>query len=73
MAGNGYRLRPIDILALIAVLVVAIALLAPAVQMARTPARRSECAARLGQLASATQQFEIAKKRYPGLPGSFWL
>ncbi len=32
----------------------------------REAARRTQCASRMGQLANANMQFEIAKKRYPG-------
>lgn len=62
----GFRFRLIDLAAGAVILFVLIGLLLPTIQMARTPARRSTCASHLGELVKAAQQFEFARKRYPG-------
>lgn len=61
---HGFTL--VELLVVIAIIGVLVGLLLPAVQAAREAARRTECASRLGELIKATQQFELAKKRYPG-------
>ena len=61
---HGFTL--VELLVVIAIIGVLVGLLLPAVQAAREAARRTECASRLGELAKANMQFEIAKKRYPG-------
>lgn len=61
---HGFTL--VELLVVIAIIGVLVGLLLPAVQAAREAARRTECASRMGELAKANQQFEIAKKRYPG-------
>lgn len=66
---HGFTL--VELLVVIAIIGVLVGLLLPAVQAAREAARRIECASRLGELAKANQQFEMAKKRYPGLLDSF--
>lgn len=61
----------VELLVVIAIIGVLVGLLLPAVQAAREAARRAQCAARLGELVKANQQFEMAKKRYPGLLDAF--
>ena len=66
---HGFTL--VELLVVIAIIGVLVGLLLPAVQAAREAARRTECASRLGELAKANMQFEIAKKRYPGYLEAF--
>lgn len=66
---HGFTL--VELLVVIAIIGVLVGLLLPAVQAAREAARRTECASRMGDIAKANQQFELAKKRYPGYLESF--
>ncbi len=66
---HGFTL--VELLVVIAIIGVLVGLLLPAVQAAREAARRTECASRMGELAKANQQFELAKKRFPGYLEAF--
>ena len=66
---HGFTL--VELLVVIAIIGVLVGLLLPAVQAAREAARRAECSAHMAELAKATQQFEMAKKRYPGYLEAF--
>lgn len=61
---HGFTL--VELLVVIAIIGILVGLLLPAVQAAREAARRTQCAAQLGEIIKAAQQFELAKKRYPG-------
>lgn len=55
----------VELLVVIAIIGVLVALLLPAVQMARGTARKMSCANNLKQLGAAAAQFEETFKRYP--------
>jgi len=60
----------VELLVVIAIIGVLVALLLPAVQMARESARRTQCTNNLKQLVLSTMQFEDVNKRLP--PGAVW-
>jgi prepilin-type N-terminal cleavage/methylation domain-containing protein len=55
----------VELLVVIAIIGILMALLIPAVQMAREAARRSSCSSNAKQLLYACTQYEGTKKRYP--------
>jgi prepilin-type N-terminal cleavage/methylation domain-containing protein/prepilin-type processing-associated H-X9-DG protein len=65
----------VELLVVIAIIGVLVALLLPAIQAARSAARRMQCANNLKQIGIATLNFENAKKRLPSAytnPLGFW-
>src|SRR5215813_6754415 len=58
----------VELLVVIAIIGVLVALLLPAVQVAREAARRSQCGSHLSQLIVAVNNYELAHGAYP--PGT---
>jgi prepilin-type N-terminal cleavage/methylation domain-containing protein len=56
----------IELLMVVAIVSLLAALLTSAVQRARETGRRTQCLHRMGQLASAIEQFELQQTHYPG-------
>lgn len=64
-SGDRRALTLVELLVVIAILGVLVALLLPAVQMAREAARRTECLNHLKQMALAVVNFETAQGHFP--------
>jgi prepilin-type N-terminal cleavage/methylation domain-containing protein len=60
----------VELLVVIGIIGVLVALLLPAIQMAREAARRSKCSNNLRQISLAALQFEDVNKKLP--PGAVW-
>lgn len=55
----------VELLVVISIIGVLMALLLPAVNAARLSALRASCQARMGELATGTQNYEVTKKKFP--------
>lgn len=55
----------VELLIVVAIMGILVSLLMVAVQNARESARRMQCASNIRQLAIATDQYEVVRKRYP--------
>jgi prepilin-type N-terminal cleavage/methylation domain-containing protein/prepilin-type processing-associated H-X9-DG protein len=63
---NRHAVTLVELLVVIAILGTLVAILLPAVLGAREAGRRTKCTNNQKEIASAVNQFELAKKRFPG-------